>query len=231
MSVAVCFRRASPFLTGRTTRFFPKTSTVNTIAEVISAVSGGTGPPVRKPRAPGKSPVDTSRACPVAELGPSRRGRGAVRGPHARPGRRGWSRSRTSYMFEKQQIDETLGAAASSPPSLPPSLPPYLPTFLPTYLSAYLPIVSPSPTTTRSSATTDIDLSRPRPRLRPLSLSFSLEGEAQTAQGTKTTTDTRTSHRRQRGHRIDENQGLQATHRREPQPLLVAHPVHTDGRR
>ena len=31
-SVAVCFRRASPFLTGRTTRFFPKTSTVNTIA-------------------------------------------------------------------------------------------------------------------------------------------------------------------------------------------------------
>ena len=225
--MAVCFRRASPFLTGRTTRFFPKTSTVNTIAEVISAVSGGTGPPVRKPRAPGKSPVDTSRACPVAELGPSRRGRGAVRGPHARPGRRGWSRSRTSYMFEKQQIDETLGAAASSPSSLPP----YLPTSLPTYLSAYLPIVSPSPTATRSSATTDIDLSRPRPRLRPLSLSFSLEGEAQTAQGTNTTTDTRASHRRQRGHRIDENQGLQATHRREPQPLLVAHPVHTDGRR
>ena len=124
MSVAVCFRRASPFLTGRTTRFFPKTSTVNTIAEVVSAVSGGTGPPVRKPRAPGKSPVDTSRACPVAELGPSRRGRGAVRGPHARPGRRGWSRSRTSYMFEKQQIDETLGAAASIPPSLPPPLSP-----------------------------------------------------------------------------------------------------------
>ena len=39
-SVAVCFRRASPFLTGRTTRFFPKTQTVNTIAEVVSAVSG-----------------------------------------------------------------------------------------------------------------------------------------------------------------------------------------------
>ena len=140
MSVAVCFRRASPFLTGRTTRFFPKTSTVNTIAEVVSAVSGGTGPPVRKPRAPGKSPVDTSRACPVAELGPSRRGRGAVRGPHARPGRRGWSRSRTSYMFEKQQIDETLGAAASSPSSLPPYLPTSLPpsrlTCRPIYLSS-----------------------------------------------------------------------------------------------
>ena len=39
-SVAVCFRRASPFLTGRTTRFFPKTPTVDTIAEVVSAVSG-----------------------------------------------------------------------------------------------------------------------------------------------------------------------------------------------
>ena len=45
-------------------------------------------------------------------LGPSRRGRGAVRGPHARPGRwrTPWHRPRPSNMFEEQQDTETLGA-------------------------------------------------------------------------------------------------------------------------